>query len=84
MPLEETRRIEAMNRYPISLDRPVGNSEDSHFGDLLPDGTAERVLLSEPQEALRREILTALKSLGYRARNHPSPLRVRRWLLLYT
>ena len=30
-----------MSRFPISLDRPVGNSEDSHFGDLLPDGEAE-------------------------------------------
>jgi RNA polymerase primary sigma factor len=68
MPLEETRRIEAMNRYPISLDRPVGNSEDSHFGDLLPDGTAESPAVGASQEALRREILTALKSLGYRER----------------
>ena len=36
--VEEARRVLAMSRYPISLDRPVGNSEDSHFGDLLPDG----------------------------------------------
>jgi RNA polymerase primary sigma factor len=34
--VDETRRVLAMSRYPISLDRPVGNSEDSHFGDLLP------------------------------------------------
>ena len=33
--VEEARRVLAMSRYPISLDRPVGNSEDSHFGDLL-------------------------------------------------
>ena len=36
--VDEARRVLAMSRYPISLDRPVGNSEDSHFGDLLPDG----------------------------------------------
>ncbi|MEN1681786.1 MAG: sigma-70 family RNA polymerase sigma factor, partial [Planctomycetota bacterium] len=35
--IDEARRVLAMSRYPISLDRPVGNSEDSHFGDLLPD-----------------------------------------------
>ena len=36
--VDEARRVLAMSRYPISLDRPVGNSEDSHFGDLLPTG----------------------------------------------
>ena len=40
--VDEARRVLAMSRYPISLDRPVGNSEDSHFGDLLPDGGATR------------------------------------------
>ncbi|HXT60619.1 MAG TPA: sigma-70 family RNA polymerase sigma factor, partial [Pirellulales bacterium] len=39
--VDEARRVMAMSRYPISLDRPVGNSEDSHFGDLLPDSGAE-------------------------------------------
>ena len=68
MSADEVRRIEAMNRYPISLDRPVGNSEDSHFGDLLPDGAAESPALGASQEALRREIQGALKSLGYRER----------------
>lgn len=68
MPIEETRRIQAMNRYPISLDRPVGNSEDSHFGDLLPDEAAESPAAGAAQEALRREILDSLKSLGYRER----------------
>ncbi len=68
MSAEEVRRIEAMNRYPISLDRPVGNSEDSHFGDLLPDGAAESPAVGASQEALKREVLNALKSLGYRER----------------
>jgi len=30
--IEETRRVLAMGRHPISLDRPVGESEDSCFG----------------------------------------------------
>ncbi len=68
MSTEEVRRIEAMNRYPISLDRPVGNSEDSHFGDLLPDGAAESPAVGASREALRREIQVALKTLGYRER----------------
>ncbi len=67
-PLDETRRILAMNRYPISLDRPVGNSEDSHFGDLLPDGAAENPAIGATQEMLRNRIAKVLKTLSYRER----------------
>ncbi len=67
-PVDETRRILAMNRYPISLDRPVGNSEDSHFGDLLPDGAAENPAIGATQEMLRHRIAKVLKTLSYRER----------------
>jgi RNA polymerase primary sigma factor len=66
--VDETRRVLAMSRYPISLDRPVGNSEDSHFGDLLPDGTAESPAIGATQEMLRRRIGKVLKTLSYRER----------------
>ncbi len=66
--IEETRRILAMNRFPISLDRPVGNSEDSHFGDLLPDGTAENPANNATHDMLKRRILKVLKTLSYRER----------------
>jgi len=66
--VDETRRILAMNRFPISLDRPVGNSEDSHFGDLLPDGTAESPAIGATQEMLRVRIAKVLKTLSYRER----------------
>ena len=66
--IEEARRVLAMSRYPISLDRPVGNSEDSHFGDLLPDGEAKNPSLGASQEMLRGRIQTVLKTLSYRER----------------
>ncbi|MCY2973491.1 MAG: sigma-70 family RNA polymerase sigma factor [Planctomycetota bacterium] len=66
--VEEARRVLAMSRYPISLDRPVGNSEDSQFGDLLPDGTAESPAIGAAQEMLRIRITRVLKSLSYRER----------------
>jgi RNA polymerase primary sigma factor len=66
--VEEARRVLAMSRYPISLDRPVGNSEDSHFGDLLPDGTAESPAAGASQEMLRTRINKVLKTLSYRER----------------
>jgi RNA polymerase primary sigma factor len=66
--IEEARRVLAMSRYPISLDRPVGNSEDSHFGDLLPDGGAESPAIGASQEMLRGRIDKVLKTLSYRER----------------
>jgi RNA polymerase primary sigma factor len=66
--VDEARRVLAMSRYPISLDRPVGNSEDSHFGDLLPDGTAESPATGASQEMLRTRINKVLKTLSYRER----------------
>jgi RNA polymerase primary sigma factor len=66
--IDETRRVLAMSRYPISLDRPVGNSEDSHFGDLLPDGAAKSPSIGAAQEMLRHRIGRVLKTLSYRER----------------
>jgi RNA polymerase primary sigma factor len=66
--IDEARRVLAMSRYPISLDRPVGNSEDSHFGDLLPDGGAESPSSGAAQEMLRGRIGKVLKTLSYRER----------------
>jgi len=66
--VDEARRVLAMSRYPISLDRPVGNSEDSQFGDLLPDGTAESPATGASQEMLRSRINKVLKTLSYRER----------------
>jgi len=66
--VDEARRVLAMSRYPISLDRPVGNSEDSHFGDLLPDGGAESPAHGAAHEMLRSRIDKVLKTLSYRER----------------
>jgi RNA polymerase primary sigma factor len=66
--VDEARRVLAMSRYPISLDRPVGNSEDSHFGDLLPDSGAENPAVGAAQEMLRGRIAKVLKTLSYRER----------------
>ncbi|MDB4614686.1 sigma-70 family RNA polymerase sigma factor, partial [bacterium] len=38
--LEETRRVLNISRHPISLDRPVGDSEDSYFGDFIEDASS--------------------------------------------
>jgi len=66
--VDEARRVLAMSRYPISLDRPVGNSEDSHFGDLLPDGAVKAPSTGAAQGMLRNRIAKVLKTLSYRER----------------
>jgi len=66
--VDEARRVLAMSRYPISLDRPVGNSEDSHFGDLLPDGAAKAPASGATHGMLRSRISKVLKTLSYRER----------------
>jgi RNA polymerase primary sigma factor len=66
--VDEARRVLAMSRYPISLDRPVGNSEDSHFGDLLPDGGARSPSIGATHGMLRNRIAKVLKTLSYRER----------------
>jgi RNA polymerase primary sigma factor len=66
--VDEARRVLAMSRYPISLDRPVGNSEDSHFGDLLPDSGTKNPAIGATQGMLRNRINKVLKTLSYRER----------------
>lgn len=66
--IEETRRVMTMSRYPISLDRPVGNSEDSQFGDLLPDTGAQAPAVGAGQDMLRNTLKQVLETLSYRER----------------
>ena len=39
--VEETRRVLNIGRHPVSLDRPVGESEDCSFGEFIEDGGTE-------------------------------------------
>ena len=66
--LEETRRVLKISRHPISLDRPVGESEDSYFGDFIEDDTTESPVNSATQEMLKDKIDVVLKTLTYRER----------------
>ncbi len=66
--LEETRRVLKISRHPISLDRPVGESEDSYFGDFIEDDDIESPVNSATQEMLKDKIDHVLKTLTYRER----------------
>ncbi len=66
--VEETRRVLKISRHPISLDRPVGESEDSYFGDFIEDDSAESPVQAATQEMLKDKIDQVLKTLTYRER----------------
>ncbi|MBT6153579.1 MAG: sigma-70 family RNA polymerase sigma factor [Planctomycetaceae bacterium] len=66
--VEETERIMKTWKHPISLDTPVGESEDSSFGDFLEDGTENTPADSAMRQMLRDKIDHVLKSLTYRER----------------
>lgn len=68
MSVTETRRVLKISRHPISLDRPVGESEDSYFGDFIEDEKAENPVESATQEMLKDKIEQVLKTLTYRER----------------
>lgn len=66
--LDETRRVMRISRHPISLDRPVGESEDSFFGEFIEDDATDSPVDSATQEMLKDKIDHVLKTLTYRER----------------
>ncbi len=65
---DETRRVMKISRHPISLDRPVGESEDSYFGDFIEDDGVESPVNAATHEMLKDKIDHVLKTLTYRER----------------
>jgi RNA polymerase primary sigma factor len=68
MSVEETQRIMKTWKHPISLDIPVGESEDSSFGDFLEDDNEAGPADSAMHKLLKDKIDQVLKSLTYRER----------------
>ncbi len=64
----EVRRVMKISRHPVSLDRPVGESEDSYFGDFIEDESQEAPGDVAAQEMLKARIEGVLKTLTYRER----------------
>jgi RNA polymerase primary sigma factor len=63
MPAERVREIMKIAQEPVSLETPIGEEEDSHLGDFIPDEDA-----SEPAEAasftlLKEQLVEVLSTL---------------------
>ena len=66
MPVQKVRDILKIAQEPVSLETPIGEEEDSHLGDFIPDEDA-----SEPSEAasfslLREQLEEVLDTLAPR------------------
>jgi RNA polymerase primary sigma factor len=66
--VEEAKRVLKISRHPVSLDRPVGDGEDSFFGDFVEDQSSDNPVSSAAQEMLKDKIDCVLKTLTYRER----------------
>ena len=63
MPVDKVREILKIAQEPVSLETPLGEEEDSHLGDFIPDEGA-----SEPSEAasytlLKEQLVSVLSTL---------------------
>ena len=68
IPLDEARRVLDMGRQPMSLDRPVGESEDASFSEFVEDLSAESPTQSATNGLLKDRIESLLKTLTFRER----------------
>jgi len=68
IPEEETRKVLKISKHPISLDRPIGDSDDGFFGDFIEDVTAESPINTATHEMLKERLRDVLKTLTYRER----------------
>ncbi len=66
--IEEAKRVMKISKHPISLDRPIGEGEDSYFGDFIEDETAVSPVSAAAQEMLRDKIDSVLNTLSFRER----------------
>lgn len=66
--IEDTRCILKMARQPLSLDQPVGDHDDSYFGEFVEDYREDDPLYDTNQESLKNRIEHAMQDLNYRER----------------
>ncbi len=66
--VEEANRVMKISKHPISLDRPIGDSDDSYFGDFIEDENTESPAISASREMLKERIESVLSTLTFRER----------------
>src|SRR6185312_15013183 len=65
IPVAKVRKVLKIAQEPISLETPIGEEEDSYFGDFIEDDAAESPVQAATQEMLKDKIDQVLKTLTY-------------------
>ena len=65
---EDTRKVIKISKHPISLDRPIGDSDDGFFGDFIEDKGTVSPVKAATHEMLKEKLGDVLGTLTYRER----------------
>lgn len=68
LPEEEVQEILRVSQWPVSLETPLGDDEDVHLGDLIPDQHATAPAEAAHMQLLREEMADLLDQLDQRER----------------
>ena len=63
MPVDKVREIMRVAQEPVSLETPIGEEEDSHLGDFIPDDDAPIPAVAASQTLLKEQLADVLKTL---------------------
>ena len=63
MPVDKVREILRVSQEPVSLETPIGEEEDSHLGDFIPDDDAPSPVDAASHTLLREQLNNVLKTL---------------------
>jgi len=67
--VDEARKVLAMGRYPISLERPIGHGEDCQFADMMPDEREAQPAEEASHDMLKARVKEVLAGLSFRERS---------------
>ncbi len=63
MPVDKVREILRVAQEPVSLETPIGEEEDSHLGDFIPDDEAQAPVDAASMALMREQLADVLKTL---------------------
>ena len=63
MNVEKVREISKISQEPVSLETPIGEEEDSHLGDFIPDDDAPAPSEAASYVLLKEQLVDVLKTL---------------------
>jgi RNA polymerase primary sigma factor len=63
MSLDKVREISKISQEPVSLETPIGEEEDSHLGDFIPDDDAPAPSEAASYVLLKEQLVDVLKTL---------------------